>query len=163
MRDRPEYNEDFVDVLAAFAEAGVEFIVMGAHALAARGVVRASGDLDLFVRPTEENAARVVQGLEAFGAPLQAHGVTQADFTREGTVYQLGLPPRRIDVLTAVSGLSYDEAVEESTVVSVGDVTIRVPSARKLLLNKKASGRPKDLEDARRLEELIEGHSVGES
>lgn len=83
-------NVDFLDLLEAFARAEVEFLVVGAHALAAHGIPRSTGDLDVWVRPTPENALRVVAALEAFGAPLSAHGVTAADFERLGTVYQLG-------------------------------------------------------------------------
>lgn len=103
-------NVDFLDLLEALARAQVEFLVVGAHALAAHGIPRATGDLDVWVRPTPENAARVVTALEAFGAPLHAHGVGANDFERPGTVYQMGLPPRRIDVLTQISGVAFDEA-----------------------------------------------------
>ena len=134
------------NMMAAQIE-GVEFIVVGAHALAAHGVVRASGDLDVLVRPTRDNARLVVQALRMFGAPLEQHGIGAEDFEREGTVYQLGLPPRRIDLLTKVSGLTFDEAADEGAEVDVAGVTFRVPSAEALLVNKRASGREKDLED----------------
>lgn len=162
MAERPEYNEDFMDLLSAFQEAEVEYVVMGAHALAAHGVVRASGDLDVFVRPRPTNAARVICALEAFGAPLQLHGVSETDFSREGTVYQLGLPPRRIDILTAVSGLTFDQARDGGMTLQIGDVEFQVPSRENLLLNKRASGRPKDLEDARWLQELVDSQATSE-
>jgi hypothetical protein len=152
MADRPELNEDFVDLLHAFAAAGVDFLVVGAHALAAHGVVRATGDLDVFVRPTPANADRVVAGLKAFGAPLAVHGVSRDDFAKLGTVYQLGLPPRRIDILTSISGVDFEQAACEAKIVDVGPVQLRVPGREALLANKRASGRPKDLEDADRLE-----------
>jgi hypothetical protein len=158
--ERPEYNEDFMDLLSALQGAEVEYVIMGAHALAAHGVVRASGDLDVFVRPSETNAGRVILALQAFGAPLQAHGVSETDFSREGTVYQLGLPPRRIDMLTAVSGLTFDQACDGGMTLRIGDVEFRVPSRENLLLNKRASGRPKDLEDARRLQELVDSEAT---
>lgn len=103
-------NEDFVDVLRALCAEQVEFLVVGAHALAVHGVVRATGDLDLWVKPTVENAARVVRALLRFGAPLAHHHVDEADFARPGTVYQLGLPPRRIDVLTQPTGIDFEHA-----------------------------------------------------
>jgi len=154
MADRPELNDDFLDLLRAFVDAEVDFLVVGAHALAAHGVVRATGDLDVFVRPTPANAARVVTGLQSFGAPLLAHGVSQHDFAKLGTVYQLGLPPRRIDIITAISGLDFEQAAREAVTVDMGSIALRVPSRGALLTNKRASGRPKDLEDARRLEQL---------
>lgn len=152
MADEPALNDDFVDLLRAFDEAGVDFVVVGAHALAAYGVVRATGDLDVFVRPEPEVATRVVAGLLAFGAPLAAHHVGADDFARRGTVYQMGLVPRRIDVLTEISGVSFEEAVRNATRVEVQGIAFRVIGRDALLVNKRASGRPKDLEDVRLLE-----------
>ena len=154
MADVPELNEDFADVIRAFLDEAVDFVVVGAHALAAHGVVRSTGDLDLLVRPTAENAGRVARALVAFGAPLASHGVTAADFARPGTVYQLGLPPSRIDVLTEISGVDYDEAAASSEAVAASGLEFRVPDRATLIRNKKAAGRPRDLEDARLLEEL---------
>lgn len=122
-------------MLAALVHEGVEFLVMGAHALAVHGVVRASGDLDVFVRPTDTNAQRVERALGVFGAPLSAHGISRADFARAGTVYQLGLPPRRIDLLTSVSGLSFEQASRDSVRVCVGELEFAVPNAARLLVN----------------------------
>jgi predicted nucleotidyltransferase len=161
MADEPVLNDDFVDLLRAFDEAGVDFVVVGAHALAAYGVVRATGDLDVFVRPHPEVAARVIAGLRAFGAPLAAHGVAVDDFARPGTVYQMGLVPRRIDVLTEISGVTFDEAVLEATRVESRGVAFRVIGRSALLVNKRASARPKDLEDLRLLDAL--GTPSGES
>lgn len=106
----PELNEDFADMLHCLGEAGVEFVIVGAHALAAHGIARATGDIDIFVKPSAENAERVLAALTAFGAPLDSHGIAPADFARPGLVYQIGLPPRRIDLLTEISGVSFDEA-----------------------------------------------------
>src|SRR5689334_11092308 len=108
--DAPALNEDFLDMLTALQGAGVEVVIVGAHALSAHGFPRATGDLDLFVRPTPENAARVIAALHSFGAPLDAHGISQVDFEKPGTIYQIGLPPRRIDILTEISGVSFEEA-----------------------------------------------------
>jgi hypothetical protein len=83
-----EPNDDFVDVVAALTAAGCDFLVVGAHALAVHGAARATGDLDLFVRPTPENAGRTFRALAAFGAPLAAHGVRPEDFATPGQVYQ---------------------------------------------------------------------------
>jgi hypothetical protein len=108
--DRRNLPARFRDLLVAFAEAGVEFVIVGAYAVAFHGAPRASGDIDVFVRPSPENATRVLSALARFGAPLEAAGLTAVDFTRPGTVYQIGLPPRRIDVMTEISGLTFDEA-----------------------------------------------------
>lgn len=147
-----ELNEDFVDLLRCFSAGRVEFLVVGAHALAAHGLPRATGDLDVLVRPTPVNAARVVRALLEFGAPLAAHGVGQRDFETEKNVYQMGVPPRRIDVLTSISGVSYEEAAESHIVVHAGGIDLPVIGRDALIKNKKSAGRDKDLLDVRALE-----------
>jgi hypothetical protein len=143
-----DVNEDFVDIAASFIENQVEFLIVGAYALAAHGFPRTTGDIDPFVRPTPENAARVFRALVAFGAPVAAHGVTRQDFEVEDHVYQLGLPPRRIDVLTSISGVSFDEAATEAIEGQLGPVRVRFIGKAAMARNKLAAGRPKDLVDA---------------
>ena len=104
-------NPDFRDLLAEFNAAGVEFLVVGAHALAAHGLVRATKDLDLWVRPEPENARSVVAALGAFGAPL--HDLTVEDLSRPGLIFQIGVEPIRIDVITAIDGVAFDDAWAE--------------------------------------------------
>lgn len=152
MAEAPTLNEDFADMLAALADAGVEFLVIGAHAMAAHGYVRATGDIDIFVRPERGNAARVVEALRTFGAPLESHGVTQADFEKPGNVYQIGLPPRRIDLLTEISGVTFEEAWQSRMEAQLGGRTVAVIGREALLRNKRATGRDKDLLDARWLD-----------
>ena len=147
-----ELNEDFRDLLAAFAEEEVEFVIVGAYALAFHGAPRASGDIDLLVRPTAENATRVVRALRRFGAPIDAHGVTQADFERAGSVYQVGLPPRRIDVLTELTGVPFDEVWATRVAAQVEGREVAVIGRETYVRNKRALGRPKDLADIERLD-----------
>jgi hypothetical protein len=147
-----DVNEDFVDIAKAFIDNGVEFLVVGAYALAAHGFPRTTGDIDLFVRPTPENAQRVFRALADFGAPVVAHGVTRHDFEIEGKVYQLGLPPRRIDILTSISGVSFDEAAAHAIEGKLGPVKIRFIGKAAMARNKLASGRQKDLVDAELLQ-----------
>jgi hypothetical protein len=144
-------NEDFRDLLVLLADTEVEFVIVGAYALAFHGAPRASGDIDLFVRPTPENAARLLNALARFGAPLEAAGVTAADFSRPGAVYQLGLPPRRIDLLTVISGVSFDEAWASRVAADVEGRTIAFIGRAELLRNKEAAGRPQDIADVARL------------
>jgi hypothetical protein len=101
-------NRDFRDLLAEFNAQGVEYLLVGAHALAAHGHVRATKDLDVWIRPDAENAKRVITALRAFGAPL--HDLTEADLTTPGLIFQIGVPPVRIDVLTAIDGVDFAEA-----------------------------------------------------
>lgn len=148
----PELNEDFLDMLAALAHERVEFIVVGAHALAAHGHPRATGDFDIWVRPSPDNAGRVLRALRVFGAPIVQHGITERDFERAGTVYQIGLPPRRIDLLTAISGVSFDDAWQDKVPVCVSGQAFDVLGRETLIANKRATGRDKDLLDVATLE-----------
>ena len=144
-------HEDFRDLLVLLADAGVEFVVVGAYALAFHGAPRASGDIDLFVRPAPDNARRVFDALARFGAPLAAAGISAGDFARPGLVYQIGLPPRRVDILTEISGVTFDEAWVSRAAGEVEGRTVGFIGRAALLRNKEASGRPKDIADAARL------------
>jgi hypothetical protein len=147
-----DVNEDFVDIARSFIDNGVDFLIVGAYALAAHGFPRTTGDIDIFVRPAPANAARVFRALADFGAPVAAHGVTQRDFEVEDKVYQLGLPPRRIDILTSISGVSFDEAAENAIEGNLGPVKVRFIGKEAMARNKLASGPPKDLVDAELLQ-----------
>ena len=145
-------NQDYLDVLAALVECGVDFVVVGAHALAVHGIPRSTGDIDILVRPRIDNARRVVAALEIFGAPVEAHGVKDEDFSTQGYVYQIGLPPRRIDILTEVSGLRFEEVWRTRVQVRVGEVDVFFIGREAMIKNKRASGRAKDLADVQALE-----------
>ncbi|HZI28413.1 MAG TPA: hypothetical protein VFD64_09645 [Gemmatimonadaceae bacterium] len=146
-------NPDFRDILSAFTAAGVEYLVVGAYAVAAHGLPRATGDIDLFVRPTLENARRVWNALAAFGAPLER--VEVADFTREGTILQVGLVPRRIDVITAIEAVSFEDAWQGRVELELDGLTLPVIGLPELLKNKRAVGRPQDRADVERLQGLL--------
>lgn len=115
--------------------------------MAVHGAPRATGDLDVFVEHTVDNARRVIDALHRFGAPVHAHGVTADDLARPDMVYQVGLPPRRIDVLTSISGCSFEDAWKGRLVVELAGRQVPVIGLRELRLNKQASGRPKDIAD----------------
>lgn len=146
---------DFVDMITCLREEACDFVVVGAHAIAAHGAPRATGDLDILVRPDPENARRVYRAVARFGAPVAAHGVQPEDFASRGTIYQIGLPPHRIDVLTAIDGVTFDEAAADVVVGHLGDVEVPCIGLAALLRNKIAAGRPKDLGDVETLRELI--------
>lgn len=101
-------NPDYRDMLSAFEDESVEYLVVGAYALAAHGAPRATGDLDLWIRPSPDNADRAFRALEAFGAPT--HDLTVDDLTDPNLVFQVGIEPRRIDILSSITGVSFDEA-----------------------------------------------------
>jgi hypothetical protein len=138
-------NPDFRDLLSTFNAQGVEYLVVGAHALAAHGHVRATKGLDIWVRPDATNAPRVMDALRAFGAPLL--DLSEEDLTQPGMVFQIGIPPVRIDVITAVDGVVFDDAWPERMPTTYGDVPTPVLSLNHLIINKEASGRPQDLAD----------------
>jgi hypothetical protein len=144
-------NPDFRDLLILLVDAHVDFVVVGAYAVGFHGAPRASGDLDLFVRPAEDNAERVFQALTRFGAPLASAGVMAGDFARPGAVYQIGLPPRRIDILTQISGVTFDEAWASRATADLEGRAIGFIGREVLLKNKLATGRPKDAADIARL------------
>jgi hypothetical protein len=144
-------NPDFRDCLLALVAEGAEFVIVGAYALALHGVPRYTGDLDILVRPTAANAERVWRALLRFGAPVEAAGVAPADFTMPGTVYQVGLPPRRIDLLTEITGVSFDEAWATRESATLDGHVIDFIGKAAFIRNKEAVGRPKDLADAARL------------
>ena len=146
-------NPDFVDFLAALLAAEVRFLVVGAHALAVHGVPRATGDIDVWIDRAPENAARVWRALEAFGAPAAALGVRPTDLEMPDMVVQIGLPPRRIDVLTGVTGLAFDDAWGGRVVHRVGGLEVPFLGRDALIRNKRASGRYKDLGDLEALGE----------
>jgi hypothetical protein len=142
-------NQDFLDLLRAFIDREVRFLIVGAYALGVHGRPRATGDLDVWVDPTPDNAARIMEALEAYGAPLQQ--VAADDFSRPGIVFQMGLPPLRIDVLTELSGLTFAEAWPGRISAAFGPLTVDVIGREAFIKNKKATGRARDLADVEAL------------
>ncbi len=148
-------NRDFVEMLSELSAAGVDFILVGAHALAALGIPRATGDIDIWVRPTKDNAQRTLSALRSFGAPL--FDLTADDLTRKETVFQIGQPPARIDILAGISGVEFPEAWLRRVIVRIEGLDIPVLSREDFIVNKRASGRTKDLIDLALIEEADRG------
>lgn len=145
-------NRDFLDFLRCLLEAGARFLVVGAHAMAVHGIPRATGDLDVWVAHDPGNAVRVWDALLRFGAPVRAMGASRADLESPGKVVQIGLPPARIDVLTSLSGLDFDDAWERRQLQNAGGMEVPFLGRADLIRNKRASGRPKDIADLSHLE-----------
>ena len=144
--------QDFKDLLSEFNAHGVEHIIVGAHALAAHGHVRATKDLDVWVRPDPENARRVLAALGAFGAPVA--GLTDQDLSSAGLVFQIGIAPFRIDLITTIDGVEFADAWRDRVQTQLGGEPTAVLSLHHLLANKRAAGRLQDLADVERLEAL---------
>jgi hypothetical protein len=145
-------NEDYRDMLRALSEEKVRFILVGAYALAAHGYPRATMDIDIWVMPSPENADAVLRALSRFGAPL--HNLTRENLLNDGTIFQIGVAPRRIDIITTASGLQFEPAYRNSISVSIEGIEVRIPSIEDLIRNKRATGRTRDLADAEALESL---------
>jgi hypothetical protein len=138
-------NRDFVEMLSALSAERARFLVVGAHALAAHGTPRATGDLDIFIDRSPENVARVLAALRAFGAPL--FDLTATDLEAADTVFQIGVVPCRIDILTGISGVTFVEAWNGRVTLSIEGVPVPVIGRDEFIRNKRSSGRPKDLAD----------------
>ncbi len=146
-------NEDFLDLLRALLDTDARFLVVGAHALAVHGVPRATGDLDVWIDATPENANRVWAALVAFGAPLHSVDLDVSQLSEPDRVIQIGLPPRRIDVLTELSGLTFVEAWPDRVLHDVDGLQVPFVGRPQLVQNKRATGRARDLADLEALGE----------
>jgi hypothetical protein len=145
-------SPNFVEMLRELSATEADFLIVGGHALSVHGYVRATMDFDIWVRPTPENASRVYQAVVRFGAPL--HGLTVDDLTTPGLIYQIGVKPERIDILTTLSGVDFETAWERRVQAVIDGVSFNVIGRKDLIANKRASGRPIDLIDADKLERL---------
>lgn len=149
-------HDDWFDFLIALHEHGVRHLVVGAHALAVHGVPRATQDLDVWIDPSEDNLPRVWTALAEFGAPLESLGVSRADLTDANTVLQIGTPPARIDVLSALTGLhAFADAWRDRREQAVRGLMVPFLGRAALLQNKRAAGRLKDLADVEALGESV--------
>ena len=146
-----EVHPDFRDLLALLNEHEVEYLIVGGYALAFHGVPRFTGDIDVFVRPEPKNAKRILDALSDFG--FQFSNLTVDDFLSPDKVIQLGLPPVRIDLLTSISGVSWEEAQAHKEPGVFGDVPVSYIGRNEFVANKRASARMKDLADLEALGE----------
>jgi hypothetical protein len=149
-----ELPKDFRDLLIELADAGAEFVIVGGFAVGAHGHPRATKDLDILVRPTRSNAKNVYKALAAFGAPLDSLTVSETDFAGYEGVLQIGLPPRRIDILNHATGITFDEAVSEVVTLELEGRQVLIIGLNALLRNKLAASRPQDLADVDALQRL---------
>lgn len=149
-----ELPDDFRDILIELHDAGAEFVLVGGHAVAFHGHPRATKDLDILVRADADNAKRVYHALAAFGAPLESFEVDEEAFAQYDGVLQIGLAPRRIDILNRATGITFAEAVANSGRFDLEGRPVRVIGLDALLKNKAAAGREQDLADIKALKRL---------
>ena len=140
-----EVQQDFRDLLELFNKHKVDYIIVGAYALGFHGAPRYTGDLDIFVRPDPINAKSIMQALHEFG--FGSVGLTEADFEEEGKVVQLGFPPVRIDIITSITGVSWEQARSGRVKGQFGDLTVYFIGRDDFIANKRALGRKKDIAD----------------
>lgn len=145
-------NDDYKDMLLALSDEKVKYLLVGAYALAAHGYPRATMHIDIWIMPSPQNANAVMRALHRFGAPL--HNLTPEDLQKDGTIFQIGVAPRRIDIITTASGLQFEETFSRSISLNIEGIEVHIPSIDDLICNKRASGRTKDLADAEALESI---------
>jgi len=146
-------QKDFKDMISIFNEEEVEFMVIGGMAVMIHGYVRATKDLDLWVWANSENSIRVIKALEKFGAPMDS--ISAADFEQEGVIFQIGVEPIRIDIITAPAGIKFEEVYPNIQIVEIDGLKIPLISIPDLIKNKKATGRSQDLTDVKHLERIL--------
>jgi hypothetical protein len=143
-------NRDYSDLLSALSDAGADFLLVGAHAMASYGYPRFTKDMDVWIRPSPANAERVISALKQFGAPLM--GTTAADLSEPDVIFQIGVDPVRIDVLTFLDGVDFEDAWARREYRDALGVRVPVLAKADLIRNKRTVARPQDLVDAERLE-----------
>jgi hypothetical protein len=144
------HNQDWREWLESLNASGADYVVVGGIALAHHGVVRYTGDIDVLIQATPDNAQRVLAALKAFG--FASVKLTAADLCAPNRVVQLGFPPGRIDILTSIDGLAWNEVAGDAVRGDYAGVPVRFISREHLMRNKRASGRPQDLADLDRLD-----------
>ena len=144
-------NRNFVEFIECLSRHRVEYLLVGGYALAFHGKPRFTKDIDFWVRPSRENAERLLAALGDFG--FKEIGLSAVDFCAPGQVVQLGMPPGRIDLVTSVTGLEFETAYAKRIESEYTGVSLTVISRDDLVANKRAVGRPQDLLDASSLEE----------
>ena len=148
------FEEDFIDFIELLNKYKVEYLIIGAHALAYHGRPRHTGDLDIWINPNPENASKLVIVLNDFG--FGSLGLSTADFLKDGYVTQLGYPPLRIDILNSISGVEFGMAYKEKVTTLIDELKVNFINLSDFIKNKEATGRAKDLGD---IESLRKGKS----
>lgn len=146
-------QKDFYDMLRIFNEENVQYLLVGGLAAILHGYERITKDIDLLVWPNKDNSVRIMKALESFGAPL--HDISAEDFEKEGTVFQIGVQPIRIDIITQIVEVNFEDAYKNAQIVEINELKIPLISIPDLIRNKKAAGRRKDLDDAEHLEVIL--------
>jgi glycine cleavage system aminomethyltransferase T len=151
LEEKVQLDPDFREFVESFVGNDVRFLIVGGYAVAAHGLPRYTGDLDAWIWVSQQNAEKVLQSLEEFG--FSELGLTKEDFMKPDLIVQLGYPPYRIDILTSIEGVEFDDAWSRRVIVKVDDLAVPFIGREDLLANKRAAGRPQDIADVARLTE----------
>ena len=144
-------NADYIDMLKCLNKAGVDYILVGGWAVNMYGYIRATVDLDIWILADAGNAKKVYAAVAEFGAPVSE--MKPEEFAQYGMIFQIGVAPCRVDIISKISGVSYADAVTRAVTKMIDGIPVRIISLEDLIANKKASGRAKDLADV----EVLEG------
>ena len=144
-------NADYIDMLKCLNKAGVDYILVGGWAVNMYGYIRATVDLDIWILADSDNARKVYSAIAEFGAPVSE--MKPEEFAQYGMIFQIGVAPCRVDIISKISGVSYADAVTRAVPKTIDGIPVRIISLEDLIANKKASGRAKDLADV----EVLEG------
>jgi hypothetical protein len=143
------FSRDFKEFVELLIKNKAEYLIVGGYAVGIHGHPRYTGDLDIWLNPTSENAKRILDCVNEFG--FSSYGLTASDFTKEGNVVQLGYPPLRIDLLTNIDGVTFDDCFKNRKVLEIDNLLVNFIGYQDLLKNKKASGRLRDMDDLENL------------
>lgn len=146
------FEPDFVDFIELLNTHEVKYLIVGAHALAFHGRPRHTGDLDIWISPSIENAEKMILVLNDFG--FSSLGLSKEDFLKDNYVTQLGYPPLRIDILNSISGVQFNDAYQGKVDGDIDGLKIHFINLQDFIINKKASGREKDLGDIEALQKI---------
>ena len=139
------FSQDFREFIELLIKHKAEYLIVGGYAVGVHGHPRYTGDLDIWLNPSPQNADLILQCVNEFG--FSSYGLTQSDFIKQGNVIQLGYPPMRIDLLTEIDGVTFEECYENRKVVVIDDLHVNFIGYEDLLKNKRESGRPRDIDD----------------
>ena len=145
-------NSDYKEMLSILSEEKVKFLIVGAFALGSYGYPRATGDIDIWVEASSVNAKKIIKSLVRFGAPMA--DIIADDFEKKGIVFQIGIAPRRIDIITDIDGVDFDKAYLNKQIVKIQDISVPIIAIDDLIKNKESTGREKDVLDVKMLKKL---------
>ena len=145
-------NKDYKEMLQILLSNKAKFLVVGAYAMGAYGYPRATEDFDIWVEASSTNSKLIYESIAEFGAPL--NGISQEAFSKEGIIFQIGVPPRRIDIITKIDGVDFKQAYNDKEDIEIEDLIIPFISKDNLIKNKESTGRDKDILDVKYLKNI---------